>query len=617
MLKPDDSGIRRNLKKLTPQNSITTPVFVAAFVLFALDGILFVDQNEILESPKLLTLILTQTINSLFTFAILLLLRYTWLSRKKYEHHQAPIIRSFFIATLSSELLIASLSAYGLVPSNFAAGFINHVLYQTVALAVIAVVFANLKIHQQEVSALQGIYDNLLVAWDQGQKTLLFERRQIVKEVNDIVNETLKNIDDVEIVTAAESLRDLSSDVIRPLSHDLAEVSPNFSPKLSSKAVTPSWKFVINQVGALPLIAPLYMALTMMIIGFRFTVVAPSAQQVESNNPSGGVSVSVDLTPLIEAISVLFSIFLATYIAAWIGLRALKHFANKFTWLNRKLSNLIAILAIAVVADLLVSTSFILPWFPPAPSFEVWRPILFLIPIMAVAVVTGIVQAVEIRQRAIQVQLKTANEDLQWDIAKINETLWHERSRLSHALHGPIQAAVNAGTLKLQQLDKFGVDQKTSSTLISEIKHSIEESLLKLNQNENENLVFGEEISKIKLLWQGVCEIDFFLHPADSSAIESLLIADFACSAAAIDIIEEACTNSAVHGLAKNVNVSLELKNPRELRLTVADDGTGRKAHSKASLGSKLINEVSINWDLTHAIDGTTLVVDLPISSLN
>ena len=70
--------------------------------------------------------------------------------------------------------------------------------------------------------------------------------------------------------------------------------------------------------------------------------------------------------------------------------------------------------------------------------------------------------------------------------------------------------------------------------------------------------------------------------------------------------------NVAVHGGASKVQISMRALNVRTLLVEVANNGSLRAHESGSGLGSQMLDDVSVAWQLDDTEDGIALRVWLP-----
>jgi two-component sensor histidine kinase len=353
------------------------------------------------------------------------------------------------------------------------------------------------------------------------------------------------------------------------------------------------------------------MAVAMTVLGFRQTV------SFEADTPAtrtdGSVAVTFDSGMFIESISVLAVIFLSTWAATHIARRFIADRLPAFQASGQALVTTGAIVVASQAVLVVVGVSFLLPWFPEPPGLEPWTPLLTVVPLMLVALTHGLIRSVSRRRAAVSSGLIAANRDLRWEIASINERLWDRRRRRATHVHGPVQAALNAAALRLRSVAGGDVDAATRDEVTRAVDLLLAERSGGTDIKDDSTVPVATRLAEIAELWRGVCALDVAVEAGVLQRVE----ADHACSSALIAIVGEACTNAVRHGDAQHVRLHVEILDDRVARVTVTDDGAASSPGSSPGLGSRLLDEVTLDWSLGSEAGGTALVADLPLAPVS
>lgn len=207
------------------------------------------------------------------------------------------------------------------------------------------------------------------------------------------------------------------------------------------------------------------------------------------------------------------------------------------------------------------------------------------------------------RQRAV-LQLEEINQQLSWEIARANDVQWQRQRALARALHGPVQAALNAGVLRLDAAIRGGL---LSDNLVAKVRASIDESLLALVDAAPESVDLQREFAGIARTWEGVCTIETEASPVVLASLEL----DPFCAGTVLDVVVEACSNAVRHGSATWIRVCLSALNERTVEVRVDDNGHGTERTS-SGLGTLMLNDLAVSWSRSRTAEGTALVAALP-----
>ena len=208
-------------------------------------------------------------------------------------------------------------------------------------------------------------------------------------------------------------------------------------------------------------------------------------------------------------------------------------------------------------------------------------------------------------------------ESLEAEVARANTELWVQRRTLADALHGPVQSAISAATLRLSDAARDGIRPEG---VISRVRTDIERALAGLEtgiaQGHPEDADdLDRAIARICGLWEGLVDISVDLTDADGELLRS----DRTTRMALIDTLIEACSNAVRHGNAQRIRVRVS-REDRGTLLEVVDDGR-MDGTGVPGRGSTLLDEITLGWRREHKPYGTRLIATFarpsPASSMS
>ena len=184
-------------------------------------------------------------------------------------------------------------------------------------------------------------------------------------------------------------------------------------------------------------------------------------------------------------------------------------------------------------------------------------------------------------------RLTQANQELEWNVARIREAQHHNQRNLARALHGSVQAKLASAYLELEKIDQGKIDNPEKvDQLLVEIQDSI--ATINTMQPEHEDLL--RLIAKTKENWVSIAAVTSQLSDLE------LIQQDVLCVVALIDVIPELVFNAIKHGKATEIEISIKLKDQRIVELTVKDNGVNELIELGSGLGTKIMNESAISW---------------------
>jgi signal transduction histidine kinase len=545
-------------------------------------------------------------ITQVVVFGLLGLALFVYLRRSFARRHPIVMLLSIIVASVIG-VLFGQVAGLLLAPPSSEWGLIalDGAVFRIVVIVIVGIFSVSFRDYRTSIQELEGAQEQLLDTRRVGERTFEEERDDIVERVTVMMDEALASVSADRPAESERILRTTAEDVVRPLSHELAQSAPQFSAPISRDAGVIAWRSILNEVTSTPIIRPILTAIAVTVFSIRFTLSAPP-QELIADGTAGAVVV-VDLSSLGRSL-----VFLATvFFSVWVGSVLINRITARYLRAARLPGRLVVIalsvfavigfmqLAIQVLIVVMADTSL-------EESF--WLRLLAVIPIFLVAVAVGTVRAVSARWSLTRQTLQETNEDLAWEVAKIREALWQQRRSISRALHGPLKSAINAGTIQIQAAAKQGAE--VPAAVVDSVRTNIRAALGELHVPSDDGVDLDHQIGLLERTWSGVCE----LHVDVPDDVLARLAADHVCAAATVDIVGEAVANAAIHAGAKNAWITLAIEGHRLLQITVQDDGKTGMAEPVPGLGSQILDEVCTDWDLRVSDSGSTLRAALPVS---
>lgn len=231
--------------------------------------------------------------------------------------------------------------------------------------------------------------------------------------------------------------------------------------------------------------------------------------------------------------------------------------------------------------------------------------------VMAVVVLSGWIllwsQSLGLRHARTAVAEGTMQRQLQWEVARANATLRAQRRSLARILHGPVQATLNAGAIRLDSSPGEQVDPE----VVAAVQQSVRRVLVDLVAGRYQERDLALAPDRIRGTWAGLTEVT--IH--DPHGVVDQLQGDQPCASAAIEIITEACSDAVRHGGAEHVEITLERQDDL-VRIVVTNDGvvdSGGESARTPGLGTSFLDAVSLRWSRELTSDGATLTAEVPL----
>jgi signal transduction histidine kinase len=313
-----------------------------------------------------------------------------------------------------------------------------------------------------------------------------------------------------------------------------------------------------------------------------------------------GLGVAIEASTFFGAIVFLAFMFLVVWITAVIVQRGTRRNLPSLTLGRRFL-----VLAAGLLAIILTMQLVIFVYEPARLSSSLGLRLLASIPVVLIALVIGGVRAVGARWRLTEAALSKVNDDLAWEVAKTQDVLWQGRRSMARALHGPLQSAIRAGAQQLSAMSSDSDIQGSTHAVLDRVRETLTDAL----QPAVEQIALDEHLDNLRRTWAGVCEVEATV----SSECADRLAADQVCRAAAMDILTEAVANAALHAKAEHIHVSMVVAQDRNLVIEVRADGQISSGEPVPGLGSKILDDVCLEWQLELWDDSSLLRAVLPV----
>ena len=239
------------------------------------------------------------------------------------------------------------------------------------------------------------------------------------------------------------------------------------------------------------------------------------------------------------------------------------------------------------------------PFVNPVPAF--YLSVNVVIP----AIMVAFLKAYDYQAESNLAALREILESVQWETVALRQQGWVQQKRIARFVHSDLQARLRAFALRLE----FSGSEPRAED-IEALRNECEASLALGGDYQD----FGKFITELRALWEGVVQIDF---EADPDAMQ-VLVEDGFAQIAMVEIVREAVSNSVKHGRADQVQISISQEQAADrstLVLTVKDNGAAKKEKT-AGLGSKVLSELTLDWNLTKSESGAVLEARVPVRQL-
>lgn len=397
-----------------------------------------------------------------------------------------------------------------------------------------------------------------------------------LEEVRRSIFQDLEEIDRSSAQAAADDIKQLVNEFVRPLSHQLAQQIPQWSPVLPDfKRVTllSSLSSVDPRRHFGPVLITLIVALPSLSSSFYFFSTTQAWQMFIT---------SVILLPL----SVIF----------WQRIFR-KFYENRATYTKIILFSFeLELIALPItLSSVIILKNSDNPYFY-LTNWSIGLPIF--------AWMTTLGNAALERTGFTQLELVATNNLLRWNIARVNLNQWFQKGTLSRYLHGPIQGALQASVIRMNNRNLEKIE-------IANVLNDIRERINNISKDEAPGILkisIVDFLSNLQSTWNGICQINYTIAEDEIRALET----DLSCTGILCDVIQESCTNAIRHGGANKIDLLIKQVANNEFMVEVDNNGKGIDVTASTGLGSKFFDSCCIRWERAKVASGTHFSALLP-----
>ena len=467
------------------------------------------------------------------------------------------------------------------------------VTYALLSLPFIAIVVDSLRRHRslqaRVLTAQEGWADAIQVTKTQFDAEYAIYRRRVETEVNariitltDDLASVARDAAAAGAIAAADDLRRLSADVVRPLSHELIlEASPARVAPITFTAPPPllGLRDVLRNAPRTPTAGHWVVCTAMVFLS--------------------AVGLAPLTTPTFIVINVVWDIVIFGFVpvaARAIGGRWWSRTSTQAAWL----ASLALWVGLAVVG---VTGSAILGGIVTAQSVFYWSAGAFYVLISAGTVIawTGFRKLQALQDEYIA--LLAEQEDL---AAGVMARLDRDRRHLGLVLHGSVQSSLAKAAHTLEGwTDTMEVDALPE--VITEVHRALTTAMSSIDLEPPSGKSLASVLSERIELWADAIECSLTVSD------EALTLQDPLLTEQVGDIAGEAMTNAVRHGQADTMSINVDVSDGA-LLLVVTDNGKGPDDSRPAGGGIGHLIRSGYDWTLERQRDRTVLTVRIPVS---
>jgi signal transduction histidine kinase len=456
-----------------------------------------------------------------------------------------------------------------------------------------------------------------------GRSALRELREDVTARVHEVLHDALGALEAGAASGSADRLRSLADDVLRPLSHRLAQ-APVPSPARAAVVAAARWRDTLRTLLRTPVVAPRILGLLATGLAFLRSLVTDQdtvrdlSPAIPAEAEGVGVALTVDVLPLLVVLGELVLVLVVTrWGAAQLAARLERARGGRrpaSAW-GLVTVGIGAIAVPTVLGPMLIDRLAGFTTGPVDVRALLVALVASFVPLLATTVGVSLVAAIEGDRVALEADLDRQRTEATRLAARVQAVLGHEQRRLARSLHADVQAAINAAGL---MLDRTGRQGGVTPEVIEDAAARIAASVERFLTDGASPLPVAQRLAEVRALWAGVCTVDIELD----GQVAALLDGDVVTRELIVDLVTEACANAVVHGDAGRVTVRIGLAG-EEVALDVIDDGTRRRGRSGTTvdsasdaaegLGTAMLRASCTRFTLDLGADGGHLHALLPV----
>lgn len=444
------------------------------------------------------------------------------------------------------------------------------------ALGTAAIVTAMMREQQQKYSEAQSAQLQLKSLASTMQERIEGARRELLAKTNAQLEPTMQSLRSHlstfnQQATAAREittmLANAVSDLVRPMSHNLAEQRPQFSLDLAQTsasdaananplidvrdAISPGWLTVTGAIGAITV------------------------------NRTLGFPAAVVIGPLA---------FIALSFFAFRWLRMNWPAKSRFMTRRKTLTVLAALYLLAALAQTAT-------WLPNI-DVQLFGQAVFGGIALRLAMYMGVtlLAIASASLRHATDDLERNNEELSILISTLKRELWLVQRNIALTLHGSLQSALVSSQILLSK-------EEVSETDLTDARERIEQALARLDAGYVRTPDFELALAEISGLWRDSVHIEVRATAESLDALRE----NPGLTAVAAEIVRESVGNAVRHGGATEIDLNVQRKPDGLIQLELSNNGAALPADTSPGLGTRLLEEVTHSWSRLNR-DGHVVV---------
>ena len=211
---------------------------------------------------------------------------------------------------------------------------------------------------------------------------------------------------------------------------------------------------------------------------------------------------------------------------------------------------------------------------------------------VALAMMVAVLAMLDEHRQRNRAALFALNVELEELVARLRRETWLLHRSVALAVHGPVQSALVSTAMRLAAVHR-------TQGSVDDAKRRLDEALSAIECGRSEDVSIDDALGDLRDLWRGVVRIDYAIDPG----ARALLAADPGLRRCMIEVCRESASNAIRHGGAGEVVITMNGEAGR-VQVRVRDDGQGVAPDAVPGLGSLMMDEACMRWELGDVAGG-------------
>lgn len=594
---------RRTLRRLSDPAWIGWPYFWATLIAWVVSAYPAVFRSDLRLTGEIVGIWLVIVVaGQLSIFAVLVLAKRLWLPLRFSRSHPVVAVLSIVAAGTVGLVAARTVASWFFGERDGIVVGLEYVPFVLLVMTVTGSAIVTVVDYRREVVKLLTHRASLEESISQAQQRLQQDREEIFRGAESIIDMAIASLEGSrsEAVTV---LRTASEGVFRPLSHDLVRSGPVFIPS-PMKPPQPRGKEIYANLMAKSFIAPRLMAFLFLFLFWRLSITEyePPSRTLEGPQ-AAGLTVTVDLSSLVLSFGQLATVFFATLVVSvlvdWIVRLVIPRVLLKY----RPIIHVFSVMGVVVGSQVLIVGFVGLLGGPTGAIQSLTASLLFFVSAALVTSALGVTRAIEVVHRDVTAQLEKVSTQLKWSLRRLHQEIWHQRRELGVLIHGRFRTALISSAMQLSTRGEEVTDED-----IEEIRRRLE----RVKDQSYPSLVHSDiatALGEVSSLWRETCVIDVEVNDETHERMSR----DVVAATITLNIVDEAIANAMRHADPRTILVSISSTSDSAV-IVVKNDGAPPRKDSSPGLGSALLDEVALEWNLSSTPEGTTFQARIPLT---